>query len=94
MALFNIKIPPEKLAVKLCNTYPDSITYDDDVFNLEETTYNFALCVMNDFDINRQKYNFGTTFENINACDLWLQSHLGPYIYELCEQNPNAEIDI
>lgn len=86
MSLFNIKISYEKLALKLCNTYPDAIMYDNENdLNLEETTYNFAECVIRDFDYNRQKYNFGTTFSNINECDLWIQTHLGAYIYEIAD---------
>ena len=89
MTLFNKKISYSLIAKKLINTYPDSIEIDDfGNLDFDNTIYNFACQILNNFDTNRQKYNFGTTFESLEECESWIKSHL-PDLYELCDSYVN-----
>ena len=40
---------------------------------------------MNDFDTNRQKYHFGTSFENKESCVRYLATYMHN-INELCQE--------
>lgn len=89
MSLFNKKISYSLLAKKLVNTYPDSIEIDDfGNLDYDNTVYNFACQILNNFDMNRQKYNFGTTFDGPEDCESWIRTHLQD-LYELCDSYAN-----
>lgn len=70
---------------KLVHTFPDSIAvsveYDYPKLDFVETVDRLAERVMEEFDMNRQKYHFATIFENKEDCARFLAS----YLYSLAE---------
>lgn len=79
----------EKIVKKLLSTYPDSVAVTIEYnkwpkLDFVETVDNFAEDIMNDFDVNRQKYHFGTTFENKEDCTRFLARYMHS-INEICQ---------
>lgn len=80
----------EDLVKKLIHTYPNSVAVTIEYNNwpkldFVETVDNFAERIMEDFDMNRQKYHFGVTFENKEDCVRYLASHMHS-INEICQE--------
>ena len=80
----------EEIVKKLINTYPNSISVTIEYnrwpkLDFVETVDNFAENIMNDFDSNRQKYHFGTVFDNKESCARYLATYMHS-INELCQE--------
>lgn len=85
------KIADEReLVKKLIQAYPDAISVSVEYnrfpkLEFVETVDRFAEKIMQDFDINRQKYHFATAFENKEECARYLATYLYS-IVELCQE--------
>lgn len=76
------------IAKRLITSYPNCIVVfdeDNNIIDFEETVYNFAERIIENFDDKRQTYYFGQPFLSLEDCVTYLKNNV-QNLYEACQE--------